>query len=506
LAKLIDYYPTVTGQQFHECTSRVRGIVGPLGSGKSVACAIEIIKKAANQAPDADGVRKTRIAVIRNTYGQLMDTTFKTFTDWFPIGKAGHYVDKRHTYTLGVDKNGKDDLLMLPDGTRIVCEVLFRALDRPDQERNLLSLELTFAWINEFREVPFRIFQALSGRVARFPKKVASGITWSGIWMDSNPYDVDSEWYEFFENYNEYRTEKLEKEFDVKLDRPKIFRQPSGLAPLAENLNNLDGGRKYYLDLMASGKDEAWLDVHVNAKNGFIADGRPVYGKLFNQTLHTSEMQLQPIKGQSLGIGLDFGLTPAATIGQLAPNGQWLFFKELVADGLGALQFTKELKRLLEMDFPGYRYFCYGDPAGSQKQQNDGTSCFDVFAGANMPVMPSVKSVELRLDAVRAILMRMVEGTTGALFDQKGCPVIIKGFLGGYRYKRMLYSGERYQEFPLKDKFSHPHDSLQYLVAPFEVPAMNGGYRPNWIEPVNMSDVSMNRQARKGSDFNVFSV
>ena len=61
-----------------------RGIRGPVGSGKSVACCIEIIKRAINQKPSDDGIRKTRWAVIRNTNPQLKTTTIKTWLDWFP--------------------------------------------------------------------------------------------------------------------------------------------------------------------------------------------------------------------------------------------------------------------------------------------------------------------------------------------------------------------------------------------------------------------------------------
>ena len=118
----IDYYPTKTGELFHQSDNRIRGIVGPLGSGKSVACCLEILKRAIRQAPGEDGVRRTRVAVIRNTYGQLTDTTQKTFFDWFPPGKAGHYVDKRNTFTMGMDKNGNENLICLPDGSRVICK------------------------------------------------------------------------------------------------------------------------------------------------------------------------------------------------------------------------------------------------------------------------------------------------------------------------------------------------------------------------------------------------
>jgi hypothetical protein len=35
--------------------------------------------------------------------------------------------------------------------------------------------------------------------------------------------------------------------------------------------------------------------------------------------------------------------------------------------------------------------------------------------------------------------------------------------IGGYRYERLKVAGERYRDRPVKDRFSHPHDALQYL-------------------------------------------
>jgi hypothetical protein len=40
----------------------------------------------------------------------------------------------------------------------------------------------------------------------------------------------------------------------------------------------------------------------------------------------------------------------------------------------------------------------------------------------------------------------------------------VKGFISGYHYRRMQVSGEsRYDEKPNKNRYSHPHDALQYL-------------------------------------------
>ena len=51
------YTAEPTGVRFHaDRTSFVRGIMGPIGSGKSVMCVQEIVNLAANQRPSGDGV------------------------------------------------------------------------------------------------------------------------------------------------------------------------------------------------------------------------------------------------------------------------------------------------------------------------------------------------------------------------------------------------------------------------------------------------------------------
>ena len=56
----------------------------------------------------------------------------------------------------------------------------------------------------------------------------------------------------------------------------------------------------------------------------------------------------------------------------------------------------------------------------------------------------------------------MVEGKPVLLIDRR-CTQLIKGFEGGYAYKRMQVSGERFADKPDKNMFSHVHDAAQYL-------------------------------------------
>ena len=78
-----------TLKTFMKDDSFFRGLRGPVGSGKSVACCIEIFRRALMQKPNEDGIKKSRWAVIRNTNPQLRTTTIKTWLDWVPENDWG---------------------------------------------------------------------------------------------------------------------------------------------------------------------------------------------------------------------------------------------------------------------------------------------------------------------------------------------------------------------------------------------------------------------------------
>ncbi len=73
-----------TLKAFMRDDSFFRGLRGPVGSGKSVCCAVEVFRRALQQKPGADGIKRSRWAVVRNSYPQLRTTTIKTWLDWFP--------------------------------------------------------------------------------------------------------------------------------------------------------------------------------------------------------------------------------------------------------------------------------------------------------------------------------------------------------------------------------------------------------------------------------------
>ena len=158
-----------------------RGIRGPVGSGKSVGCCVEVFRRALQQEPNKDGVRRSRWAIIRNTNPQLRTTTIKTWLDWFPEDEWGKF-HWSVPYTHFIKK------------ADLELEVIFLALDRPEDVKKLLSLELTGIWINEAREIPKSIIDACTMRVGRFPSMRDGGPSWSGVIADTNAPEEDHWW------------------------------------------------------------------------------------------------------------------------------------------------------------------------------------------------------------------------------------------------------------------------------------------------------------------------
>ena len=65
-------------------TAPVQIICGPVGSGKSKACKLKLWAIANAQKAGPDGIRRTRMAVVRTTYPELRTTTIRTWLDTFP--------------------------------------------------------------------------------------------------------------------------------------------------------------------------------------------------------------------------------------------------------------------------------------------------------------------------------------------------------------------------------------------------------------------------------------
>lgn len=412
----------------------IRGLMGPFGSGKSSGCIWEIVQRGLAQKAGRDGIKRTRWAVIRNSYPQLRDTTIKTVHQWFPPNIFGEYKSTDHSY-------------LIKEFEKCEIEILFRALDRPDHISNLLSLELTGAWVNEAREVPWTIIEALQGRVGRFPAVRDGGPSWHGIIMDTNPPDADSKWYRFFEE------RKNPPAF------AQIFKQPSGLSREAENLKNLVGGQEYYRKL-AIGKEPEWVKVYIHGEYGYVIDGRPVFPQ-YSDAMHCVECQT--IEDAPVYRGWDFGLTPACCFCQLTPNGQFIIVDELVSEDMGVDQFSDEVLAHSSLHFPNTEFVDVGDPAGMQRSQTDEKTCFQILHAKKVYIEPGLQTLAIRLESLRKPMTTLRNGVPGFAVHPR-CRVTRKGLQGAYAYRRLQTSAERFSDKPDKNMYSHIMDAAQYVA------------------------------------------
>lgn len=474
----INYTPVPSVEPYILSDAFQNFIVGPVGSTKTTASIMKVVYEAGRVAASRDGVRRSRYAIVRNTRQQLLDSTIKDWLKFLPDGQAGTFLKTDMTFQLRF--------------ANVHCDVLFRGLDDANDVRRLLSLQLTGAFCDEFRELNPDIFNALTGRLGRYPdgllvpSRPQWGVDHKGnpvqgcvddngkpmkrIWGSTNPPDMDTYWHEYLSN---------------PAPEVKVWIQPGGLTQEADWLHLLP--TDYYEDLMV-GKSEDWIDVYVHGKWGKSLSGQPVF-KAFNRDLHVAKTELRPLKSANhpILIGMDFGLNPSAVIGQVDMFGRLVILGALTSDGMGVLRFIQTILRpWLTLHVPGIPNIVIGDPAGVIRGQTDERSCFDILKKEGFKVIPArTNSPVARIAAVDTYLMRQVEGRSGVLIDPVKAHPLVKALAGGYRYK--LKKNNELEDSPDKNASSHIADAMQYLCLHADGGlrgTLNGGQRRE-VKPVS---------------------
>ncbi len=450
-------YPVLDA--FMACRAPVSVIRGPLGAGKTFAAAQRILVHMKEQRANAEGIRPSRWIAVRNTYPTLMSTTAKDFEAVFRgLGKMRYGGLEPPTFHVRA---------MLEDGTKIVGEMIFLALDREDSVKKLQGMQLTGAWMNEMKELVKPVVDMTDGRLGRYPTYADGGLepTWFGMLGDTNSPDEDHWLYRLAEE-----------------DRPKgweFFVQPGGVFPTgttnhlgreifrlnanAENLSNLP--QSYYERLM-EGKDDAWIKVFLANEYGFVVEGKPVHPEYIDSS-HTSKVELDVDPRYPLTLGLDYGREPACAIAQHIEHvGRWHIIDEFVSMDMSASIFGPELKRYLDRNYSGMDVDAWGDPAGDAQGQATEDTPMLIMRAAGIPVRAAPSNVPaLRRAAIANPCLRMCMDSKPALQVSPKAKQIRKGLMGGWVYRRLQIAGhERYTDLPEKGPLSHPCEAAEYAL------------------------------------------
>jgi hypothetical protein len=449
----IKYTAPPTVAAFMQSQAFFRLIAGPVGSGKTTGAILELLRRACEQERSKDGLRHTRFAIVRQTLKQLKDTVLKDIEEWLR-GIVDYKVSDQTVYINFGDV--RSEWLLIP-------------LDDPEDQRRLLSMQLTGAWLSEAIEMSTEIIAPLLGRCGRYPTpgQKPEGIpqerwpTWFGAIADTNMPNEGDAWHKIMA-------------VDTPMDM-KVFIQPGGLQPDAENVENLPGGRVYY-ERLARNHSAAWVKRYVHAQYGVDPSGSAVFKDTFKRGFHSVRLSaqdrqqgqqyaLEPVYGYPLIVLQDFGRNPCSLICQADHKGRGLVLQELIAEDTGLqLHVQTALKPALQQArYVGRPVYVVGDPAGRAKSSNFEETSFDLLKEEGFRAFPApTNNLDKRLRSVEAQFLQQRDGGAALLIDEDQCPMLVQALNGQYRFQRR--KDGQLQPTPVKNHpWSDVADCLQYF-------------------------------------------
>lgn len=483
-------------------------LLGPVGSGKTVAMFVKMLFYGLSIMPGKDGIRYSSHVVIRDTKPALKNTTIKTFKDWF----------KRFDMTY---KESTDEAIVKINDA--VMHFKFLGIETAEDVDKLLSLEATIIYFNELSTIHPKVWNYAQQRIGRYPSIEATG---SKCWFDLEKcleygIEINEELMEYETLYIEEEviergqitTKMVEKQipryqchcviadtnapredswykklFEKELFNEKtgidenpatfrLYKQPSGLSKFAENIDNLPKG---YYQMMKKSQPKEYVDQQVRVMYGIGEQGMPVFGRFYNKERHViddcKEKHLNNKK--KLIIGMDFGLNPCAIIGQYYDDVLYVFHELYTRDRdkMSLDEFLKyKLNDFIMTNYPDYYkhkeniMFCI-DPAGKGRDTNFGWNSLRVIQehGYKIVTVDSSNRYDERLKAVKEMFAYRKNGiitydSTGRqrIYIDSKCHWLLSGLRGNYYYENVK-KGDTISEKPCKNEYSHLQDAFQY--------------------------------------------
>lgn len=443
----------------------VSAIRGPIGSGTSSCSCYKIAMLATEQAPSpVDKIRRSRWAIVRNSYPELKNTTVKTWLDWFPENLYGRFNwAKPMSHVLRWDD--------------VELEVIFLALDDEDDIRKLRSLELTGIFFNEIEFTAKALFDEGESRTGRFPAVKDGGCTWSGVIADMNAPNEDH-WLVQMTREVPYPDEIPDEDREYWPEDWGYHVQPAALIEVfgpdgksvVDYIDNPDAENRKWLtpgfyQEKRRGKSTTWINSRLMNRITFVVEGDPVWPG-FRRETHVSPRPIPYNPSYSLTVALDFGRRPAALIGQEIGDRLYVL-REFRMYGVGASSFAPALKRVLDKEYPGAVIQFVGDPKGRDKGQADENTAYDVFKHHGMTVAPApVKNnhIETRIAAVEEILGDLsLTGLPRVAIDPINCATLVAACSGKYCLD-LTEDEPKPQKRGKLAKYSDIADCFQYMV------------------------------------------
>lgn len=441
-------------------------IMGPAGGGKTMATIFKILRCVALMPACRDGVVRAKVIVVRTDYRTLYRTTLSSWFRWFPKDYPGG------KFTGGADRPATHELkFVTPRGRRIEIFVEFAALGEHRIEDMMRGWEGTIAWLNEADLLDESALNFIYQRGARWPSRdmLEGGVSLPRrIFGDLNPPGHPKHWI-VLRFLGGKKPDETGDDKGPKRENIRLFQQPSGLSPNAENVKNLPDG--YYQGMLDT-LPEWDVQRFVHGKVGYDRSGKPVYPE-FDATFNLAPVPIKPIPGQSIYLGLDIsGLHPGAVIVQRAPNLQLRVLEEFYAGRIGATRFAEIIVAALQARYREcFLERGFYDPSNDYGADKEGgeQSTIDIMRkalGCSLVPAPT-NEVPVRIEAVRNQLIYPLSAQSrGLIVTPDRCPMLVEGFMSFYRFKLNPDGSVQNADSPRPEKNEHSNvqDALQYVV------------------------------------------
>jgi len=449
----LNYTPSKTVRKFMLSDHSMRALMGPVGGGKTSGAIVELLRQSILMPQGANGLRESVMLVVRNTKQQLKDTTLASVRELLPVE---------------IYKWKESDMAMEFSFNDVRSKWLFRSLDTPEDVQRVLSLQVTWVWVEEAREIPVPLLSDLEGRRGRFPSQSKSdafpeGFRYrSGIIYTTNPPEIDSDHYKLMEGLPQVEDE------ENSIIQVDAFKQPSGLSPEAENIENLRPG---YYEELSKGKSQAWIDVYVHGLYAKSQSGKPVYEKSFQYDRRKKRgLQIDPFL--PVVVGIDSARNPAAVFMQLGRDGRLRKLREAVGFDMGFKTFNStKLWPTIKNYFPNNPLVFIGDPAWKRQNETDDDSIRKLLKKIYVTDMPdsgnavkcaATNDPTARINALDEPFRNWwPDGEPGIEYDDE-CKMLIEGLRSKYRYTRQKTADGKFKDAPDKNKWSHVCEADQY--------------------------------------------
>lgn len=439
-------------------------------SAKTSGIIWQLIIKALEQHPAADGVRYSKALVARNTASMLKSTTipsFKTMAGNLMTFRTGSFPMMGY---LRCDLN---------DGTKVHLDVEFLSFDTEESQTKLLGCEPTFAFVDEVSEVPESLVLAINRRLGRFPNGRFGKATWVGLLGATNG-PLKNHWlYQwslgktqegkplqaYYEDTDHEGNVYNRRYFELFRQPPALLRQPDGTwkkNAFAENVDNLPGGYGYYINMLND--PEQKIKAYVEGDFADLVTGKVVYPE-FNESRHVIPNFRLP-HGAPLWLSFDFGRTPVCLVATSTAGGRLIVIDEIMGEDMSIDTLMSEhVKPLLRTKYPNNLVmYATADPAGLSEAQSVDVSPFDVLVKHGIPVeSPGSNKIQPRLESVKQKLTKLDKSGEPQLQITDNCRYLIEGIKYNYIYESVRGRYDMVRDTPTKSHDGWVSDLLDAL-------------------------------------------